>query len=115
MFTTAATRKIAFAALAAPVLAALALGLSGTASAEAEAEASEAQSAHHQSISDTITDLKSGGHPIVINRIGSAPLRDCTLIAIRQERHEHHGAQSDEFNRVFVDALCTNVSADSAH
>lgn len=52
MITTSATRRIALAALAAPVLAA--------------------------------------GHPIVINRIGSAPLH-------------------------FVDALCTDVSANSAH
>jgi hypothetical protein len=56
---------------------------------------------------DVIGQLKTDGHPVVINKTGNAPLGDCTVIAISKTRHEHHGgAQSDAFNTAYVDLNC---------
>src|SRR5262245_54471437 len=97
MMNATATKKFAFAALAAPVLAALAVGLAGT----AEADASSG------SALEAITQFTDEGHEVVINKTGNAPLDQCSVITSRQDRHEHHGGpQSDEFNTVYIDALC---------
>jgi hypothetical protein len=93
-----ATKKFAFAALVAPALAAVAIGLAGAASAET-ASVSSAQ--------DTVSQFQGQGHQVVVNKTGNAPLDQCSVIATRQDRHEHHGGpQSDEFNTVYVDVLC---------
>lgn len=96
-----ATKKMAFATLIAPALAALAIGLAGTASAE---------SARGSSAADTVSQYQGQGHRVVVNKTGTAPLDQCTVIATRQDRHEHHGGpQSDRFNTVYVDAFCPKV------
>lgn len=96
-----ATKKIAFAALVAPVLAAAAVGFAGAAAAETASVSSAA---------DTITQLKEQGHEVIVNKTGNAPLDKCTVIATRHDRHEHHGGvQSDKYNTVYVDAFCPTV------
>ena len=96
-----ATKKIAFAALVAPALTAVAVGLAGAAAAEAPSMSSAA---------DAITQLKEQGHEVIVNKTGNAPLDQCTVIATRQDRHEHHGGpQSDRYNTVYVDAFCPSV------
>ena len=98
---TSATKKIAFATLAAPVLAAVAVGLAGAAAAEVPSMDSAQQ---------TVDQLKDEGHQVIVNKSGNAPLDRCTVIATRHDRHEHHGGpQSDEFNTVYVDAFCPTV------
>ena len=92
-----ATKKIALATLAAPIMAALAIGLAATASAE--------------SASDSVSQEANEGHQVVINKTGNAPLSQCSIIDTRQDRHEHHGgAQSDAFNTVYIDAYCPTIS-----
>jgi hypothetical protein len=92
-----ATKKFAFAALAAPVLTAVAVGLAGAASAESSSG----------SALDVIAQFTDEGHEVVINKTGNGPLNQCSIITTRQDRHEHHGGpQSDAFNTVYIDALC---------
>lgn len=96
-----ATKKIAFATLTAPALAALAIGLAGAASAAAPTTGSA---------SDTIHQLKDEGHEVIVNKTGEAPLGKCTIIATRHDRHEHHGgAEKDRYNTEYVDAFCPKV------
>lgn len=100
--TITATKRIALATLAAPVMTALAIGLASGASADAGDTGA--------SVTDTISQLKSAGHTVVINRTGTAGLGDCTLITTRTTRHEHHGGpQSDKFNTAYVDVNCTTT------
>jgi hypothetical protein len=96
-----ATKKIAFAALAAPALAAVAIGLAGAAAAEVPSIDSAQQ---------TVDQLEDQGHHVIVNKTGEAPLDQCTVIATRHDRHEHHGGpQSDQYNTVYVDAFCPTV------
>ena len=92
MNTTAAT-KIALAALTAPVLAALAVGLAGTASASTAL--------------DTVQGFKDQGYQVIVNKNGTAPLDQCTVITSRQDRRQHHGGpQRNQYITVVVDAYC---------
>jgi hypothetical protein len=96
-----ATKKIAFATLTAPALTAIAIGLAGAASAESP-DVGSAQQAVQQ--------YQEQGHQVIVNKTGTASLDQCSVIATRQDRHEHHGGpQSDAFNIVYVDALCPNA------
>ena len=61
-------------ALAAGTLASAALGLSSTANA-APSALSSAES--------TVSQLKSQGYHVVVNRVGTAPLDQCTIQAVR--------------------------------
>jgi hypothetical protein len=98
---TTATKKIAFATLAAPALAAVAIGLAGAAAAETPSTGTA---------QETVSQLQDQGHQVVVNKTGSAPLDLCSVIATRQDRHEHHGGpQSDQYNTVYVDAFCPSV------
>ena len=95
-----ATRKIAFAALAAPALAAVAIGLAGT------AEARPGPSGSGPAL-ETVDQLREQGSTVVVNKDGDAPLDQCTVTAVRSDRHRHHGGpQSETYNTVYVDAYC---------
>ena len=96
---TTATAKIALAALAAPALAALAIGLAGHASAESTGTAL-----------DTVQGFKDQGYQVIVNKDGTAPLDQCTVIASRQDRRQHHGGpQRNQYITVVVDAYCPNA------
>jgi hypothetical protein len=93
-----ATKKIAFATLAAPALAALAVGLAGTAHAETPSMDSAEQTVHQ---------LEDEGANVVIDKNGDGPIDRCSVIAVRQDRHRHHGGpETDEFNAKHVDMYC---------
>lgn len=101
MNTTTAT-KIALATLAAPVLTALAVGLAGAAHAE-----SPNSSGGTTSASDTISQLQDQGIRVVINKAGTGPMEQCSVISVRQDRHQHHGGQQrNEFSTAYVDINC---------
>jgi hypothetical protein len=94
--------KLALATLAAPVLATLAVGLAGHAAAETpETDGGTA------SASDTLTQLRDQGMHVVINKTGNASMDNCSVISVRQDRHEHHGGQErDAFETAYVDVFC---------
>jgi hypothetical protein len=95
---TAATKRIALATLCAPALTALAIGLAGTASAESPSPISA---------QDTISQFKDQGYQVVVNKDGTAPLDQCSVIASRQDRRQHHGGpQRNQYITVYVDAYC---------
>lgn len=97
-----ATKRIALATLTAPVLAALAIGLASTASAETPASGTA---------QDVVSQFQADGHPVVVTKAGSAPLEKCTVIATRQDQHDHHGGPDGaRFNTVYVDAFCPDVA-----
>lgn len=93
---TTATKKIALATLTALALAALAIGLAGHASAESASTAL-----------DTVQGFKDHGYQVIVNKDGTAPLDQCTVIASRQDRRQHHGGpQRNQYITVVVDAYC---------
>lgn len=95
--TATATKKSALAALAAPVLAALAIGMAGTAHADSPT-----------SVGDQISSLRAEGIHVVVTRDANAPLDHCSVISVRQDHpHEHHGgAQHDAFHTANLDLTC---------
>ncbi len=98
-----ATKKIALAALTAPVLTALAVGLAGTAHAGEPYNSSGGTT----SASDTISQLRDQGMRVVVNRSGTTGLDQCSVISVRQDRHQHHGGQQrNEFTTAYVDVFC---------
>ena len=102
MNTTTAT-KIALATLAAPVLTALAVGLAGTAHAGDPSNSSGGTT----SASDTISQLQEQGMRVVVNKTGTGPMEHCSVISVRQDRHQHHGGQRrNEFSTAYVDINC---------
>jgi hypothetical protein len=103
---TTATKRIALAALAAPVLTALAVGLAAAAHADADpASIDGAAPAGPPTAQDTISDLKDQGFRVTVNTNGATPLDKCSIISTRQERHQHHGPTNDLVT-VYVDAYC---------
>jgi hypothetical protein len=102
---TTATKKIALAALAAPVLSALAIGLAGAASADADPAAVDGAAPTAPTAADTISDLKDQGFRVTVNTTGATPLDQCSIISTRQDRHQHHGRTNDLVT-VYVDAHC---------
>lgn len=97
-----ATRKIALVTLAAPMLTALAVGLAGAAHAETPESTGGTASA-----SDTVGQLQDQGIRVVVNKTGHGSLGQCSVINVRQDRHEHHGGpQRDAFNTAYVDVFC---------
>lgn len=98
----ATAAKLALATLAAPVLAALAVGLAGHAAAETPETDGGTSTA-----SDTIGQLRDQGMHVVVNKDGAMPLDKCSVISVHQDRHEHHGGQQrDAFETVQVDVFC---------
>jgi len=97
MNTTTATKKFALAALAAPVLAALAIGIAGTAHADSATAAG-----------DQISSLQAEGTHVVVTKDVNAPLDQCAVVSVRLDHpHEHRGgAQHDEFHTAYVDLSC---------
>ena len=78
------------------MLAALAIGLAGNAAAESSSTAL-----------DTVNQFKDQGYQVVVNKNGSAPLDQCSVIASRQDRRQHHGGpQRNQYITVYVDAYC---------
>ena len=98
MNTTTATKKFALAALAAPVLAALAIGMAGAAHADSATAAG-----------DQISSLQAQGtHVVVTKDATNAPLDHCAVVSVRLDHpHEHRGGpQHDEFHTAYVDLTC---------
>ena len=100
-----ATKKIALAALAAPVLSALAIGLAAGAHADADPASIDGAAPTAPTAQDTITDLKDQGFQVTVNTTGARPLSECSIISTRQDRHQHHGRTNDLVT-VYVDAYC---------
>ena len=80
MTTTTATKKFALAALAAPVLAALAIGIAGAAHADSSTAAG-----------DQISSLQAAGtHVVVTKDAATAPLDQCAvLVGVVQADRDH--------------------------
>ncbi|WP_431237456.1 hypothetical protein ACQ86B_22305 [Mycolicibacterium aichiense] len=98
----ATAAKLALATLAAPVLAALAVGLAGHAAAETPDTDGGTTSAH-----DTIGQLRDEGMHVVVQKDGTDAISKCSVIGVRQDRHEHHGGQNrDAFENARVDVFC---------
>ena len=97
MNTTTATKKFALAALAAPVLAALALGMAGAAHADSATPAG-----------DQISSMQAEGIHVVVTKDNNDPLAQCAVVSVRQDHpHEHRGgAQHDAFHTAYVDLTC---------
>jgi anti-sigma factor RsiW len=97
MNTTTATKKIALATLAAPVLAALAIGMAGAAHADSATAAG-----------DQISALQADGTHVVVNKDANTPLDQCAVVSVRLDHpHEHRGGpQHDEFHTAYVDLSC---------
>ena len=98
MTTTTATKKFALAALAAPVLAALAIGMAGAAHADSATAAG-----------DQISALQAEGtHVVVTKDSANTPMNQCAVVSVRLDHpHEHRGgAQHDEFHTAYVDLSC---------
>ncbi|WP_445166999.1 hypothetical protein ACTXG7_24750 [Mycolicibacterium sp. Dal123E01] len=96
------TAKLALTTLAAPVLAALAIGLAGHAAAETPDSGGGTSSA-----ADTVTQLREQGMHVVIDKDDTVPLEKCSVIGVHQDRHEHHGgAQRDTFETAYVHVFC---------
>ena len=67
-------KKILFTSLAASALASAALGLAGTASAAPSGPSS---------VDATISQLQSQGFQVIVSRVDSAAVNQCTLSAVR--------------------------------
>lgn len=100
-----ATKKIALAALAAPVMTALAIGLAAAAHADADPASIDGAAPKAPTAVDTINDFKDQGFRVTVNTSADAPLTQCSVISTRQERHQHHGRTNDLVT-VYVDAYC---------
>ncbi len=96
---TTATKKFALSALAAPVLAALAVGMAGTAQADSSAPSPAAEQ---------VSSLQAEGIHVVVTKDSSASLDQCSVVSVRQDHpHEHHGGeQHDAFHTAYVDMTC---------
>ena len=100
---TTATKKIALATLAAPVLTALAVGLAGAAHAGAPSNSTGGTT----SASATISQLQDQGMRVVVNKTGAGSMTECSVINVRQDRHQHHGGQQrNAFTTAYVDVFC---------
>lgn len=97
MNTITATKRFALATLAAPVLAALAIGMAGAAHADSSGSAG-----------DQIAALQDAGVNVVVVKDANATLDRCTVVAVRQDHpHEHHGGpRHDAFHTAYVDLTC---------
>lgn len=97
MINATATKKFAFATLAAPVLAALAIGVAGAAHADSA-----------DSAGDQISSMQAEGIHVVVSKDTTAPIEQCSVVSVRQDHpHEHHGGpQHDAFHTAYVDLTC---------
>jgi hypothetical protein len=100
--------NFAVAAGAAGGLAALTIGLAAPALAAPSGSASA---------QDTVNSLEAAGYAVILNKVGHAPLEQCTVTAVRpgQEITQRVTDSTDSGNRsvekvvhktVFVDASC---------
>jgi hypothetical protein len=101
-------KKIVFTSLAAGALASAALGLAGTASAAP---------AGPSSVDATVSQLRAQGFTVLVSRVDSAWVNQCTLTAVRPGQMFSRtdtgvpGAQDDPVTTVtdktvYVDAIC---------
>jgi len=67
-------KSFCFTTLTAGALASAALGLAGTANAAPSGPSS---------VNGTVSQLRSQGYQVVVNRVGTAPLDRCTISAVR--------------------------------
>ena len=67
-------KRFVFAAVAAGALASTAVGVAGTAAAAPSGPSS---------VDSTINQLRTQGYQVVVNRVGTAPLDQCTFSAVR--------------------------------
>jgi hypothetical protein len=96
-------KKLGFATVVASGLAAAVLGLAGPAAAAPSGPGNAEQ---------TISDLQADGYNVIVNRIGSAPLDQATVVAVRPgqtyQRTDRSGPGDDPVTRttnktVYVD------------
>lgn len=98
-------KKFTFATLAATGLAAATIGLAGPAMA-APSGGGSAQ--------DTVNSLQANGYRVILNKVGSAPLDQCTVRSVRpgrditQTRTDSGGDPVNVvlYTTVYVDANC---------
>jgi hypothetical protein len=101
-------RKILFTSFVAGALASAALGLAGTASAAPSGPSS---------VDDTVSQLQAQGFTVLVSRVDSASVDQCTLTAVRPGQTFSRtdsgvpGAQGDLVTTVtdktvYVDAIC---------
>jgi hypothetical protein len=98
-------KKFAFATLAASGLAAATLGLATPAGA-APSGTSSAQ--------DTVNQLQASGYKVILNKIGGAPLDQCTVSSVRTGRQITQPVTAGSgdltqkvlYTTVYVDAAC---------
>ena len=70
-------KNFVFTTLAADALTSAALGLAGTAGAAPSGPSS---------VDSTVSQLRSQGYQVIVNRVGTAPLDQCTVSAVRPGR-----------------------------
>lgn len=98
-------RMTGFATIAASALAAVAIGAAAQAAAAPTGPGS---------VQDTINRLESNGYKVILNKVGSAPLEQCTVREIRPGREvtEYRQNRRDQlvervlYETIYVDAAC---------
>ena len=101
-------KNLVLTTITAGALASAALGLAGTASAAPSGPSS---------VDQTVSQLRSQGYQVIMNRVGTAPLDQCTISAVRPGQTFSRtdsgapGAQDDIVTTVtnktvYVDVAC---------
>ena len=55
----------------------------------------------------TLQQLHDGGGNVIVDKNGNGGMGHCSVIAVRQDRHRHHGgAETDVYNAKTVDMYC---------
>ena len=80
----------------------------------AAAQPAAAAPAGPDSVQETVNRLESNGYKVILNKVGTAPLEQCTVSAVRQGRdvtefRQNRRDQTVErilYKTVYVDASC---------
>ncbi|MBY0286555.1 hypothetical protein [Mycolicibacterium tusciae] len=78
------------------------------------AQPAAAAPAGPRTVQDTVTSLESNGYKVILNKVGSAPLEQCTVTGVRPGRDvtEFRQNRRDQlvervlYTTVYVDASC---------
>jgi hypothetical protein len=91
-----AAKRIAFAMLVAPALAAIGIGLAYAAENSAQ---------------QTMKTSSGQGMSVDISSNNPRPLTKCSIISTPQDRHRYHGGgYAEQYNAAHIDALCPSAS-----
>ncbi len=97
-------KKLGFATVAASALTAAVIGLAAPALAAPSGPGSAEQ---------TISELQSQGYNVIVNRLGSAPLDQATVVAVRPgqtySRTDHSGPGDDLTTKTFNKTVYVDV------